>query len=388
MKTREEREFNLAKVIVFSITHFIHDIYTAILSPLLPVIIERLQLSLLKAGLMLPIFRTPILIQPYIGYHADRGKALRFLPVALIFTSVSMSLFANSTSYLMACILLFITGLSAAFYHAPAVFLVGNASGARPGTGMSIFMTGGEMARSLGPLYIVTIINLLPLRFSILAAIPGLIAAVLLMLTVPELTEKDRNRSEHSLTFSKLFREGGKSLYILIFISIFQSFTKFSFTLFLPTYMKTIGFRLFVAGSSLSILELTGAFGALTGGTISDFVGRKKFLVIATLAVPVFINLFLTSKTLLLKMIYLLIEGIFMFSISPVRYAIAQELVPKYKGTVSSLIMALSFFTTTFASIVTGYVGDKLGLYSSFRIISFIPIITIPAVMLLPSKRH
>ena len=387
MANLEEKEFKLGKVIIFSITHFIHDIYTAFLSPLLPVIIKRLDLSLLKAGILLPIFRVPILLQPLIGYHADKGKASRFLPLAMIITSVSMSLFANANNYSLACILLFITGLSAAFYHAPAVFLVGNASGARYGAGMSIFMTGGEMARSLGPLYIVALINFIPLKFSIFASIPGLIFAAILMIAVPEIVKKENNKIKHSLTFNKLFKEGGKALYLLIFISVFQSFTKFSFTLFLPTFMKTQGFKLFTAGSSLSVLELTGAFGALTGGTISDILGRKKFLTLSTLAVPIFINLFLSSKTLLIKLIFLLLEGIFMFSISPVRYAFAQELVPKYKGTVSSLIMALSFFTTTFASVITGYLGDKIGLFTSFKIISFVPLITIPAILLLPSRK-
>jgi len=387
MEYSKEKDFKLGKVIILSITHFIHDIYTAFLSPLLPVIIQRLKLSLFKAGLMLPIFRIPILIQPYIGYHADRGKASRFLPLALIVTSVSMSLFANVNTYLTACILLFITGTSAAFYHAPAVFLVGNVSGTRSGSGMSIFMTGGEMARSLGPLYIVTLINLVQLKFTILASIPGLIAALILMFIIPELAKKEYNKEKHSLTFNKLFKEGGKGLYLLIFISIFQSFTKFSFTLFLPTYMKTMGFKLFVAGSSLSILEVTGAIGALIGGTVSDFIGRKKFLIISTLAIPLFINLFLSSETLLLKMSFLLVEGVFMFSISPVRYALAQELVPKYKGTVSSLIMALSFFTTTFASVITGYLGDKYGLYSAFKIISFVPIVTVPLIIFLPNKK-
>ncbi len=383
-----EKDFQPGKIIIFSVTHFVHDIYTAFISPLLPIVIKRLGLTFLKAGILLPAFRIPVLIQPFIGYHADRGRALKFLPLALVITSISMSLFASVNSYYMAFVILFITGISAAFYHAPAVFLIGNFSGPRTGTGMAVFMTGGELARAMGPLYIVTILNFIPLKYSLIASLPGLIFSVILFLSVPEVSKKSYVKGQDKrIVFSDLFRYGGKGLYYLIFISIFQSFTKFSFTLFLPTFMKELGFKLFIAGSSLTALEFTGAIGALTGGTVSDFLGKKRFLILSTVAVPTFINLFLISDSLSIKILFLMLEGIFMFSISPVRYALGQELIPEFKGTVSSLLMALSFFTTTFASIVTGYLGDILGLYNAFKIISFIPLITIPVIILLPENK-
>ena len=387
----QKKDFNSGKVILFSTTHFIHDLYTAFLSPLLPLVIQRLNISLLKAGALLPIFRTPILLQPYIGYHADRGKASKFLPLALLITSISMSIFANAGTYLAASIILFITGVSAAFYHAPAVFLIAESSGKRYGTGMSIFMTGGELARALGPLYIVTILKFVSTKYSFIASFPVIIFTFVLILTVYNVKpgkQEDKLPEKSKLTFRILFQHGGKILYLLIYISIFQSFTKFSFSLFLPTFMKSIGFKLFAAGVSLTTLELTGAVGALIGGTVSDLIGRKKFLIFATVAIPIFINAFLWSKTLYLKYIFLLIEGAFMFSISPVRYALAQELVPEYKGTVSSLLMSLSFFTTTLSSLLTGYLGDKLGLLLTFRIISFIPLVTIPAIIFIPERKN
>jgi len=46
---------------------------------------------------------------------------------------------------------------------------------------------------------------------------------------------------------------------------------------FLPTYLVAEGNSLLFGGAGLAVLELSGAIGALLGGTISDKIGRKKY---------------------------------------------------------------------------------------------------------------
>ncbi len=55
---------------VFTIVggHFIHDIYTAFLAPLLPLIIERLSLSFTLAGVLTWALNLPAVLNPFIGY--------------------------------------------------------------------------------------------------------------------------------------------------------------------------------------------------------------------------------------------------------------------------------------------------------------------------------
>ena len=45
-----ETEFQTEKVLTIAGGHFIHDVYTACVAPLLPVIIEKLSLTLTQAG--------------------------------------------------------------------------------------------------------------------------------------------------------------------------------------------------------------------------------------------------------------------------------------------------------------------------------------------------
>jgi hypothetical protein len=46
--------------------------------------------------------------------------------------------------------------------------------------------------------------------------------------------------------------------------------------------------------------------------------------------------------------------------------------------------MAFGFVTSTVTSIVTGHLGDTLGLFTAFRILAFIPLLTIPFTLFLP----
>jgi FSR family fosmidomycin resistance protein-like MFS transporter len=43
-------DFKTGKILALSIAHFIHDVYSSFLAPLLPLLIEKLSKSLTQAG--------------------------------------------------------------------------------------------------------------------------------------------------------------------------------------------------------------------------------------------------------------------------------------------------------------------------------------------------
>ena len=53
---------NLQGVIAVSIAHFIHDVYSSFLAPLLPLLIEKLSMTLTQAGLLSTVMQLPALI--------------------------------------------------------------------------------------------------------------------------------------------------------------------------------------------------------------------------------------------------------------------------------------------------------------------------------------
>jgi len=382
----KQSNYKSRRVLFLSATHLFHDIYPAFLSPVLPVLIEKHGLSLKMAGVLTPAFRSPSLFQPFIAYTADRGRIQWMFPLAIFATSLLMSLLVIFPRYSEVVAVCLFAGMSAAFFHAIAVSEMGYASGNRVGTGMSLFMTGGELARSLGPLYIVSLLEFLPRRLLPFAAIPGIACAAAAAFTRPAHRRSRAPHQKGALSFGRVMKSGGSALVLLIVIGIIQTFTIYGFSLFLPTFMKTSGWSLFVSGTSLTALEISGAAGALIGGTVSDKIGKRRFFIVAGVLLTVFMNLFLQFQALTLRFAFLLITGVFMFSSTPVRYAFAQELVPEFRGTASSVLMAFGFVTSTVTSIVTGHLGDTMGLFTAFRILAFVPLLIIPFTLFLPEK--
>ena len=144
------KSFQTGQVVSMSICHFIHDVYSSFLAPLLPLLIKKLSLSLTEAGFLTTVMQVPALLNPYLGTLADRISVRYFIILAPGITAVSMSLIGMAPSYGVLLILLLIAGVSVAIFHVPAPVMVARLSGSKKGRGMSFCMTGGELARSLG----------------------------------------------------------------------------------------------------------------------------------------------------------------------------------------------------------------------------------------------
>ena len=97
------------------------------------------------------------------------------MPVKLILIVAAIAVFAllvaakalKTTAQIVAVIialLLVLAGFSSAALHAVGPVMVGNTSGLRLGRGMSFWMVGGELGRTLGPILIVSAIGLITIK--------------------------------------------------------------------------------------------------------------------------------------------------------------------------------------------------------------------------------
>ena len=95
-----EGEFQTGQVFTIVGGHFVHDTFSAFLAPLLPLIIEKLSLSLTMAGSLWGVSQLPALLSPFIGYLADRLSLRYFLILAPAVTATMMSLLGVAPNYL------------------------------------------------------------------------------------------------------------------------------------------------------------------------------------------------------------------------------------------------------------------------------------------------
>ncbi|MCC6955600.1 MAG: hypothetical protein IT316_02325, partial [Anaerolineales bacterium] len=70
--TIESSEFQTGQVVPVIAAHLTHDIYTSSVPPMLPLLIEKLSLSLTQAGLLSAMLQLPGILNPFFGYIADR----------------------------------------------------------------------------------------------------------------------------------------------------------------------------------------------------------------------------------------------------------------------------------------------------------------------------
>ena len=91
-----------------------------------------------------------------------------------------MSLTGAAPNTVLLSLFLLLAGLSSACFHAVAAPIAGKASGRSSGKGMSLWMIGGEMGFTLGPILIIAFINQYSLRNTPFLIILAAIFAVFL----------------------------------------------------------------------------------------------------------------------------------------------------------------------------------------------------------------
>ena len=377
-------EFQTPKVLVVALAHFIHDTYPAFLAPLIPLLTDKLGLSLALAGSLVLFMRTSSLVQPFIGYLADRTGLQYFVIVAPALTAVFMSLLGVAPSYVLLIPLLIFTGLSVAMFHAPAPAMITRVSGQEWGKGMSFFMAGGELGRTVGPLFIVVVVSRWGLENAYLAAIPGLVASFMLyrmMDSTSSPLDTQPMSVRAALSAQRL------PLLLLLGITLFRAISVFSFVTFLPAYLTETGASLFLAGAAVSVFELAGVGGALFGGTLSDRLGRRTvFLLSYTLVVPVLFA-FLHS-TGAIALLLLLMAGFVALSTGPVALTVVQELFTDNRSTATGLYISFSMLTSGIATTLFGALADAVGLPAAMEMIVFVPLLGVPLALSLPETRE
>jgi len=379
-----EDKFQTGKILALSVAHFVHDVYSSFLAPLLPLLIEKLSMSLTQAGFLSTVMQIPALLNPYIGVLADRISVRYFVILAPALTAVPMSLIGLAPGYGVLLILLFVTGISVSVFHVPAPVMVADLSAARKGRGMSYFMTGGELARAVGPLAAVAAVALFGLEDFYPVMIFGLLSSVWLYLKIRRVPVK-QERSNRKLSIMETWRSLRGVLLPLTAILVSRGFMHASMTAFLPTFIKMETGNLWLAGIALTLFEAAGVAGVLTAGSISDWFGRRKTLLTSLLGAPLFLFLFSLSGGWL-RVAALLVVGFTLLSTTPVMLALVQENAGHSPAAANGLFMMISFMARSAVVVVVGFVADRIGLNATYLISAAMGLIGIPFVLMLPRK--
>ncbi|MFN2358283.1 MAG: MFS transporter [Desulfotignum sp.] len=372
----KKNAFDTPRVALISFSHFVHDAYTSFLPPLLPLIIEKLSLTLSQAGLLSFVMQIPAVFNPFIGLFADNKGVARWLVIlAPTLTALPMSLIVMAPSYAVLLLLLFLCGISVALYHVPAPVLVARYSKDRKGRGMSLFMSGGELARTLGPVFAVAALSLLGADHFYLVLTLAVLTSLLLWFTLEPQQEKIG-----FVRSSSLAQAYGEIRHVLVPLSgilTARACMHASMGIFLGVFVEQQTGNLWYGGAALALYEAFGVAGVLSAGTLSDRMGRRKVLFWALMTAPVALLLFVYTAGIW-KILMLVVVGFSVLSTTPVMLAIVQENAGKNPSAANGLFMMVSFSVRSIAVVVVGGIGDAAGMENMFAISALVGFLALP----------
>lgn len=374
---RERKEFKWAKVLDISAAHLLHDIYSAFLAPLYPLLIEKLGLNFFLIGMLTVIQRLASFFNPFIGLLVDRKDLRYFIIFTPAITAVTMSLVGLAENIFQLAVLLFVMGWSAAFFHVPGPVLIKRVAGDRTGLGMSFYMVAGELARSLGPIVIVSAVSWWGLEGTYRLIPAGLVASLILFFRLRKLKNIEIKTKQIDISIKELLVELKGFYFAVTGYTFSRGLLKSLLITFLPVYYTSQGESLWFAAYTLSILQLAGAVGSLVAGGISDKLGRRRTLLIISWITPV-LMLFFVITSGWLNILILLLIGFFIFGSGPVLLALVQDMSSDRPSFTNGIFMTISFAFGAFATLLVGLLSDFIGLENSFMYSPLFAIIAIP----------
>ena len=385
----KKNSLKFSHLITVSLAHMLHDIYSSFLSPVLPLLISKFNISFSFASLLNVLQRLPSVISPFVGLLADRISLRYLVIISPSITGIVMSLLGVAPHYIVVIILLIVMGVSASLFHVPAPVMIRNVAGDRKGMGMSFYMLGGEVARTIGPLIIVGAITLWTFEGTWRLIPFSLAGSILLFLKLRKI--KIYSEFEKIKKVQRKWTSFKSFLPFLIPITIFLFFNTFirqTLRFYLPTYLNIQGENLWTGGVALSVFQIAGAGGSLVSGTFSDMIGRTQTLLIMAVLSPVLMLLFVHIPVSPLSFIFLVGLGIVTIGSGPVLLAFINETPTDRMAFLNGIYISISFLTGSADIMIVGALSDWFGLETTFDICTFLAILAIPAVFYISRKRN
>lgn len=380
----QEDNFHTDQVMTITGGHFMHDTFSAFLPPLLKEIMTTLGTNYTAAGSLVIFTQLPSVLNPFIGFLADRMSLRYFVILAPAATATLMSAIGLVHSYFALMLILLAAGVSIAAFHAPAPAMIARVSGKRVGTGMSLFMAGGELGRTVGPIVVASAVVWWGIDGIWRLAALGWLTSAVLWWRLHDV-KADPNRATPSL--QTMLPRMQRVFPVLLWIMLPKAFMVVALTTYLPVFMRDVQHAdLWISAAALTILEGAGVVGALLTGTVSDRIGRAQMLLIVLILAPILLAAFLFGPDWLIVPA-LIGLGLTAISPTPVLMAVVQDEFPDNRAAANGIFMFFTFLVRAGAIAVVGLMADRGGLSQAFFWSGVLAVLSIPAVFRLPAAR-
>lgn len=356
--------------------HFINDIYTGFLNPIMPFIAEQVKISMPIATIILScshIFSS--LMQPFFGFFADKIKKRALIFWGLICTSVFISL-APASKHLALMILFIILGsIGSSLFHPQSLGLISKFSKSDIARNMGIFIAMGTLGFSTGPLLSSTIAQYFGLSRMPILSILGIVWALLMFKMVPKFSTEQTPKPKFNFKQAFVDILSNHKLNILNLIAMLKSLITNACSILLPFLWKAQGYSKFQIGLALFFFLFLGGIASLLSPKFEKKIGTANVFYISMITTfPLMILFMLTYKTMpIISFIIFAIMGFITMFATPITMSMAQNTLPQYKSIIGGFINGFSWGIVAIAMSIIGYIAAATSIVPVLVILSLIP---------------
>jgi FSR family fosmidomycin resistance protein-like MFS transporter len=378
---------NSKVIFALSLVHFTGDFYAAFFTPLLPLFVDKLGLTLTQVGLLAGFNRfLAFVVQPSAGYIADHYRTRFFILGGPLLATIFMPLIGIAPSYLALLFFVSMGSIGVSMFHPPAAGMVSQFAGARFGLSMALFNLGGTLSFGVSPIFIAFFVHSWGLESTPVTMVLGLVLVAFLYRIVPIPTAEGLGNLGFMRSIKEAFGAVWKPIFIIWSVMVLRSFAGQVFMTFLPIYYSREGYSLLSVGTIVSIFTVAGAISGLAAGHFSDRFGFKPvFYVSHGFATPSLYLLLLLPGDWAYVSAFL--AGFFVMASLPLGVTMAQEIAPKGKSMVSSLMMGLAWGIGGMMTPIAGKMADLFSIRPVLAVLAAVPILTLGLIALLPERK-
>lgn len=359
--------------------HFINDIYTGVLNPIMPFIAAKIGISMAVATIILTISHIfSSLLQPLFGFLADNNVKRSFIFWGLILSSIFIPLSALAHNPFILILFIIIGSIGSSLFHPQALgFASKFAKYSDAGKAMAVFVAMGTLGYSCGPIVSSAITQFLGMPKMPLMTVVGCAWALLMFGFVPKLSniEQIKDKIDFKTAFKRIL--SNRKLNILNLIAMMKTMISSVCFILLPFLWKNMGYRPFYIGMALFAFIFAGGIGSLVSSNIEKKIGSANVFYISMISTLPLMILFVLScrPHPTLSLIIFIIMGFVTMMATPVTMLMAQNVLPEYRSIISGFINGFSWGVVAIAMSMLGFVAENFGITNVLLFVAVIPAI-------------
>ena len=374
-------ELDRRAMATLSVGHLAVDFASGAVPALLPFFVLEFDLSYTAtAVLMLAVLASSSLLQPLFGLWSDRSGATWLLPAGVALAGVATGVAAVAPSYVLVLVLAFFAGIGIAAYHPEGAKFAAFASGRKRASGMSIFNIGGNTGYALGPIVVTPLVLWLGLTGGLVAMLPVVVVAVLLLRTLSSLRRVMPAGPAHAAGHGT---DDVRAMTLLGVVIALRSVAWFGLLTFVPLWVVENGGTEGEGNRELSLMLVAGAVGTLVLGPVADRIGLRRTLVLTQGVIPVLIVAYLTLGGVL-GTVALMLVGLCVVGTFGVTMVLSQLYLPRHVGMASGLSIGLAMGLGGIAAVGLGTLADAVDLETALYVGAVAPALGCVLCFLLP----